>query len=302
MEKLEIKPPSARVISKMRNGHKVRVCKGSGFDILLSPNTYSQISKSFGKGKGANLQMTAEEIMANKEMEGGALFKDIKRGFKKLGRELSKAAKPVIEKVAPVAEKVSAEAAPILKKVGKKLLEEAKDKGIPIAKQLAKEVVKKGVQLAPSALASLAVATGNPQLAPVAMALGRPLSKEAGKQLNKKIDSIDKKKAPKPAPKAPIRKPALPRPVRPVAPSPVMEEPDYEEPVVSMEGQGLYAGAQRGRGLYAGRGLFGSGIAYSGRGMSSVSGSLMRQNPALQSQPQFVNQIMEKQMGMKSTI
>lgn len=287
MEKLEIKPPSARVISKMRNGHKVRVSKGSGFDILLTPNTYSQITNSFGKGKGATLQMSGEEILANKEVEGGALFKDIKRGFKKLGKELNKVAKPVLEKVAPIAEKVSEEAKPILKKVGKKLLEEAKDKGIPIAKKLAKEVVKQGVKVAPSALASLAVATGNPELAPVAMALGKPLSKAAGKELNKKIDSIDKKKAqkPAPAPRPPVRK--LPRPVRPAPPVPV-EEPEFEEMEMSMEGQGLYAGNPRGRGLYAGKGLFGSGISYSGRGMTSVTGSLMRQNVALQSQPQFV--------------
>ena len=69
MQSLEMKPPSARVISKMRNGHKVRVVKGTGFNVMLTPNTYSQITKSFDKGKGATIQLSGEEIMANKEVE-----------------------------------------------------------------------------------------------------------------------------------------------------------------------------------------------------------------------------------------
>lgn len=305
MEKLEMKPPSARVISKMRNGHKVRVMKGTGFELLVNPATYSQITKSFTKGKGSTMQLTAEEILANKEIEGGALFKNLKKGFQKLGKELKKVAEPVIEKVKPLAEKAVEVATPVARKVANKIIQEAKDKGIPIAKSLAKEAIKQGVKVAPKALAALAVASGNPELAPAALAIGKPLSKEAGKQLEKQVDRIPEKKKikaprapPTPAPRLPARNALAPRLPQAVQ----MDETDFENPVISMEGQGLYAG----RGLYAssrGRGMFGGAVQYGGAGyrnpVSSVSGTLMnrKMNPALESQPQFVNEIMRRQMA-----
>ena len=68
-------------------------------------------------------------------------------------------------------------------------------------------------------------------------------------------------------------------------------EPCYDSEV-SLEGQGLYAG----KGLYAGRGLYGGALPLSySNGM--VTGKLKRQNVALQSQPQFENNIMRMQMG-----
>ena len=152
--------------------------------------------------------------------------------------------------------------------------------------------IKEGVKIAPAALASLAVASGNPGLAPAALALGKPLSKEAGKALSKQVDRIPEKKAPKrraPPATAP-RRPVLPRAISMEAPAPPMAEPDYESPVISMEGQGLYAG----------RGMFGGAISY-GSGYrnpkSFVAGKLSKENPALQSQPQFENSIMRRQMG-----
>jgi hypothetical protein len=69
------------------------------------------------------------------------------------------------------------------------------------------------------------------------------------------------------------------------------QEPDFDTPVVSMVGQGLYAG----------KGLYGSGVSYGGsKGL--ISGKLSRQNVALQSQPQFTNEIMRRQMGKSSIV
>ena len=304
MQRLEMKMPSARVLSKMRNGHKVRVSKGTGLDIMLTPNTYSQISKSFDKGKGASLELSGEEIMANKEIEGGALFKDLKRGFKKLGKELNKAASPIIDKVQPFAEKAIETSAPVIRKVAAKIAEEAKDKGVPIAKTALKEGIKQGVKYGPKALAALAVASGNPELAPVAMELGKPLSKKAGEMLTKQVDRIPEKKkkakAPAPAP-APVRRVPMPPRRPPMAPRiPPVLEMEMETPEISFEGQGLYAG----KGLYAagksGRGLYGGAISY-GSGYknpkSIIAGELSKENPALLSQPQFTNDIMRRQLG-----
>ena len=299
MERLEMKMPSARVLSKLRNGHKIRVMHGTGLEILVKPETYNQITKTFSKNKGSTLQLSGEEILANKEVEGGALFKDIKRGFSKLGKALA----PVGKKIKEIAEPVIEIATPIAEKVGKIIIKEAEDKGLPIAKMLAKEAVKQGVKYAPEALAAAAVATGNPELAPVALAVGKPLSKQAGKAINKKIDSFEvRKRKTTSKPKAPIMLEPPPPRVRPL-PRPLPkaiqmpQEPDFDSPVVSMEGQGLYAG----RGLYAGKGLYGSGVSYGGsKGL--ISGKLSRQNVALHSQPQFTNEIMRRQIGKPSMV
>ena len=38
--------------SKLRNGHKVRVKHGAGFNVIVSPNTYHIVSRAFLKNKG----------------------------------------------------------------------------------------------------------------------------------------------------------------------------------------------------------------------------------------------------------
>lgn len=52
--------------SRLRNGHKVRVKHGSGFNVIVSPNTYHLVSKAFNKGKGTTMQLSPEEIAMNK--------------------------------------------------------------------------------------------------------------------------------------------------------------------------------------------------------------------------------------------
>jgi hypothetical protein len=273
MEKLQVKELSPRAISKLRNGHKIRIMKGTGLDIYIDPSKYNQITKTFAKNKGSTLQLSGEEINANKEVEGGSLFKSMKKGLNKLGKALAPVGKEIKKMTAP------------LKPLGDQLRDVGEEYGIPIAKKVATEAVKQGAKYAPQALASLAIASGNPELAPVALTLGKPLSKEAEKALIKKIDKIPEKRKKMP------RNPPVMR-IPPRLPQAIMTpEPSYDSEV-SLEGQGLYAG----KGLYAGRGLYGGALPLSySNGM--VTGKLKRQNVALQSQPQFENNIMRMQMG-----
>lgn len=104
---------SPRQVSKLRNGHKVRIKRGSGFNLVVSPSTYHIVNRAFGKNKGVEVKLTPEEIEHNLELspeqqealgeatgelhtpnaEGGSIFKKVKKAFnsktaKKIGREL----------------------------------------------------------------------------------------------------------------------------------------------------------------------------------------------------------------------
>ena len=107
---------SPRQVSKLRNGHKVRIKKGSGFNLVVSPTNYSLVSRAFKKNKGVELSLSPEELDENEAMspeqheamaetvdeslfthkpfaEGGSIFKKVKKAFhsktaKKIGREL----------------------------------------------------------------------------------------------------------------------------------------------------------------------------------------------------------------------
>jgi hypothetical protein len=50
---------------RLRKGHKVRVKKGCGFELLVHPSTYNIVSRSFNKGKGSEVQLSPEEIQMN---------------------------------------------------------------------------------------------------------------------------------------------------------------------------------------------------------------------------------------------
>jgi hypothetical protein len=52
--------------SRLRNGHKVRVKHGTGFNVVVSPNTYHLVSRAFNKNKGTTLQLSPEEIEMNR--------------------------------------------------------------------------------------------------------------------------------------------------------------------------------------------------------------------------------------------
>lgn len=94
-------------LSKLRNGHNVRIKKGTGFNLIVNPSNYSLITKSFGKNKGVQIKLSEEEINTNRSltpeqhtelttangMTGGNIFHKIKKAFnsrtaKRIGREL----------------------------------------------------------------------------------------------------------------------------------------------------------------------------------------------------------------------
>lgn len=52
--------------SKLRNGHKVRIKHGAGFNVIVNPNTYHVVSRAFLKNKGISLQLSPDELMMNK--------------------------------------------------------------------------------------------------------------------------------------------------------------------------------------------------------------------------------------------
>jgi hypothetical protein len=54
-------------LSKLRNGHKVRIMDGEGCNLIVHPNTYHLVSRAFTKNKGINVQLSPEEIQANKQ-------------------------------------------------------------------------------------------------------------------------------------------------------------------------------------------------------------------------------------------
>lgn len=64
MEHLTI-DASPSQLRKLKKGEKVRVKKGTGFNLLVYPETYKRVSRSFGKSKGSELALTQAEIDAN---------------------------------------------------------------------------------------------------------------------------------------------------------------------------------------------------------------------------------------------
>lgn len=101
---------SPKQISRLRNGHKVRVkppMEGEGICLIVDPQNYSQISRTFSRNKGTEIQLTPSEIAQNKEvapeMEGQGIFgkkfdKALKKaGIKDLAYAIGDQAKPYVK-------------------------------------------------------------------------------------------------------------------------------------------------------------------------------------------------------------
>ena len=165
---------SPKQLSRLRNGHRVRIkphISGKGASMIVKPEKYSHITRSFGRGKGVEISLSPEEILGNQqataEMEGEGIFQDV-------GKVIKKGAKLLKKPISDVADFVL-------------------DKGAEYA----------GPALG-AVLAAGATAVGQPQLIPGALmigneagkALGNMGKKELKKQKNKLIDKHlgDKKK------------------------------------------------------------------------------------------------------------
>ena len=90
---------SDRQLSKLRNGHKVRVKQGTGFNLVVHPANYHLVHRAFQKGKATDVKLTPDEIEANKTlspeaqqelaqespmaaMAGEGIFKKLKKASK----------------------------------------------------------------------------------------------------------------------------------------------------------------------------------------------------------------------------
>ena len=91
---------SPKQLSRLRNGHKVSVkpaMKGEGVNLIIDPSQYRELTRTFAKGKGKIVQLSPEEIMANREIGGEGIFSTLKKGASslaksKIGKSLAKTA------------------------------------------------------------------------------------------------------------------------------------------------------------------------------------------------------------------
>lgn len=162
-KRIDIEQPSARVLGKLRKGGKVRIGCGLGMGLVIDADKYNQVTKSFGKGKAYTISLSPEEIHANMnppaevgQMEGKGIFdtigKKIKKGVQQLGEKL----KPVGRKIKKGVEQIGTRFAP--------------------------EVLS---SLGSAGMSGLALMAGQPELMPVASALGSQLGKVGGKALQR---------------------------------------------------------------------------------------------------------------------
>jgi len=281
---------SPRQLSKLRNGHKVRVKKGTGCSLVVNPMMYDRISRSFGKSKAIDVQLTPEEIDANKMIEenreelskvmdekglppsmaGSGIFGKIKRGFKKAGRTLGRVGKKVVVPGLKTAYKFA--------KPGLKLA--------------ASEALKEGTKMLPGLMAGAVTALGAPELAPAAGIVGKQLGSYANKEGQKQIKGMGRRPVPKVLSDAGIGYYEANDKLADYERQSVRGRKEaaalrdyYDEPYAPISrGVGLYAG----RGLYVGRGLFADGQLDAPR--VGQNGKFVQYlPPALQSQPYSAN-------------
>lgn len=104
---------SPKQLSKLRNGRKVRirpVMEGKGICLMVSPEKYDIITRTFSRNKGLEISLSPEEIVANQsasgEMEGRGIFgKRFDRGLKKaIGKRAVKGLYGVAREYLPLAQ------------------------------------------------------------------------------------------------------------------------------------------------------------------------------------------------------
>lgn len=155
MKQIGIGGMSPKQVSRLRNGHKVRVGCGLG-ELIVHPERYDAMDRVFRKGKKMTIQLTPEELSANRTMTGKGIFGP---GFDKF---LSKIG--IKKQVYALGDKIKA----------------------PV-----KKAIKAFTDKAPLALgtagATLASAVGAPELAPLAIMAGKELGKKASKYSDKHL-------------------------------------------------------------------------------------------------------------------
>ena len=151
---------SPKQLSKLRNGHKVRISpaiEGEGCNLIVHPERYSVILKTFNKGKGTNIQLSPQEIMVNQQnaqhLQGTGIFGKKFDDF--VDKTIGSKAKDVIYNTA--------------------------DKFKPLIKEGIDKASEYAPELGATALSGLALASGNPELVPFAAEAGRRLGSHFGR-------------------------------------------------------------------------------------------------------------------------
>lgn len=162
---------SPKQLSRLRNGHNVRIKRminGEGFNLFVQdPTKYRHITQTFAKDKGVNIQLSPEEIEQNKnltpeyhqevkaqnpDMSGSGIF----------GKKFDRFVRRTIGKKA------------------KRQLYNATKVLKPYLKRGLDELEKIAPELGASALSSLALMSGNPELIPLASKAGEQLGSRLG--------------------------------------------------------------------------------------------------------------------------
>ena len=86
LKMMRVKKLSPAVMSRIRNGHKVRLMEGQGTQLVVHRDQFDAIAKSFLKNKGIQIALSPSEIEANRSVEGEGIFgKKADKVMKKLG-------------------------------------------------------------------------------------------------------------------------------------------------------------------------------------------------------------------------
>ena len=59
---------SSRQLGKLKKGLPVRIKKGTGFNVIVHPETYHLVSRAFAKNKGIEIALSPEELEANRSL------------------------------------------------------------------------------------------------------------------------------------------------------------------------------------------------------------------------------------------
>lgn len=262
METIGIKA-SDKQLSKLRNGHSVRVLSGATRKLVVDGATAVKMQKAFKNNKGINIKLTKELMEANKLMKGDGIFskKSIKKGLKLVGREalkeVKKEAKKGLNILADAAgDAVVAELGPVgvpIASVGKRLIKKQGAKAIDNVDKKPKKS-KKSTTKAVSSNASLSNASLNELEAAIE-------DKRSALGLSRKVPQIGSSSG------------------------------ATDDIQGNSYGEGLYTGRMmQGDGLYTGRRVQGNGL-YVGKGITDqvvvgIGGStLLGSHPAKYSRP-----------------
>jgi hypothetical protein len=128
---ISIKQPSPRVMSKLRNGHKVRIMSGEGISLALAEDKAREIMKKMRGGlKGVHIQLSPEELILNRSVSGNGIFSGLTKGASKAVSALEMKGDGFFDVVKSVTKTV----API-----------ATDVGVSVAKDVAKSALKSAI-------------------------------------------------------------------------------------------------------------------------------------------------------------